>query len=124
MKRTWLVAFSAATLTAVLTLYVTRPVESPRIGSPLGFAGRDHPSLRSPGPLMPDEVSYQVPRDRIKAIDAPAFIAAAEATYVPDATPVIGVAVNGESRAYPVAVLSRSEIVNDRIRGRAIAVTW
>ncbi len=123
-KRTWVVAFSAAALSALLALYVTRPVQAPGIGSLSGFAGRDHPSLQSPDPLTPDEAGYQVPRDRIKAIDAPAFIAAASATHVPDAMHVIGVAVNGESRAYPVAILSRAEIVNDQIRGRAIAVTW
>jgi len=67
-KRTWVVAFSAATLSALLALYLTRPVQAPGIGSLSGFAGRDHASLRSPDQLMPDEIAYQVPRDRIKAI--------------------------------------------------------
>ena len=37
---------------------------------------------------------------------------------------VIGVSINGESRAYPLNLLSRHEIVNDTVGGKAIAVTW
>ena len=37
---------------------------------------------------------------------------------------VLGVSLNGESRAYPLNMLSRHEIVNDTVGGKAIAVTW
>ena len=37
---------------------------------------------------------------------------------------VLGVSINGESRAYPLNLLSRHEIVNDTVGGKAIAVTW
>ena len=37
---------------------------------------------------------------------------------------VLGVSINGESRAYSIPMLSRHEIVNDVIGGVPIAVTW
>ncbi len=37
---------------------------------------------------------------------------------------VIGVEIGGESRAYPIHILNLHEIVNDRVGGRLIAVTW
>lgn len=37
---------------------------------------------------------------------------------------VLGVAINGEARAYPVPLLSHHEVVNDVLGGEPIAVTW
>ena len=37
---------------------------------------------------------------------------------------VIGLEMEDEARAYSVPLLSTHEIVNDRLRGRTIAVTW
>jgi len=37
---------------------------------------------------------------------------------------VVGVAINGEARAYPIRLLSLHEIVNDKVGGQAILVTW
>ena len=37
---------------------------------------------------------------------------------------VIGVNINGESRAYPIPYLSAHEIVNDVVGGQPIAATW
>lgn len=66
-----------------------------------------------------------LPRDAIPAIDDPEFYSAqdAEAEYDPDEQ-IIGVAFDGEARAYSTAKLSRHEIVNDTVAGRKIAVTW
>lgn len=66
-----------------------------------------------------------LPRDAIPAIDEPQFYSAAEADpeYAPDEL-VLGVSLDGDSRAYSTALLSRHEIVNDIVGGRKIAVTW
>jgi hypothetical protein len=66
-----------------------------------------------------------LPRDGIPAIDNPQFLSAAEtdSEYAPDEL-VIGVSINGDSRAYSTGKLSRHEIVNDTVGGRPIAVTW
>ncbi len=64
-------------------------------------------------------------RDGIPAILDPIF--AGRAAGVAQMDPlerVMGVSINGESRAYPLNLLSRHEIVNDTVGGKAIAVTW
>lgn len=64
------------------------------------------------------------PRDGIQSVDAPKFVAPQEATWVAANTPVLGVAVGGEARAYPVHLIERHQIVNDMIGGEPIAVTY
>ena len=63
--------------------------------------------------------------DGISAILSPAFATAdeAEAWMSPD-EPLLGLSFNGESRAYPINMLSRHEIVNDVVGGVPVAVTW
>jgi hypothetical protein len=63
------------------------------------------------------------PRDGIPAIDAPSFAPVAEVD-LPGNEPVIGLTLEGESRAYPMRILMWHEIVNDEIQGRPVAVTW
>ncbi len=66
-------------------------------------------------------------RDGIRSIDDPTFLTAAEAEQREEMVPsefVIGVSINGESKAYPVNVLSQHEIANDTVGGRPIAITW
>jgi hypothetical protein len=48
---------------------------------------------------------------------------AAEAHLDPEA-PVVGVALGGEARAWPLGWLDWHEVANDRVGGRAIAVAW
>ena len=121
--KTWAAALGVALLAGLGALYATRP--APHGGTTTSaVAGRDYPSTNAPDPLSADEIGYQVPRDRIKAIDTPTFVPASQAGFVPDRVPVIGVAAGGEAKAYPVPLMSWVEIVNDSIGGRAIAVTW
>ena len=42
----------------------------------------------------------------------------------PDEELVIALTFNGESRAYPIRLLSLHEIVNDTIGGQAVTITW
>lgn len=69
-------------------------------------------------------ISGGVPRDGIPAITSPDIISASEATYMSDVDLVIGVAVNGRARAYPIDILNYHEIVNDNLAGRSICVTY
>lgn len=63
--------------------------------------------------------------DAIPAILQPEFVGAAQADeWLADDDLVIGVSVNGDSRAYSVPMLSAHEIVNDVVGGEPIAVTW
>lgn len=62
-------------------------------------------------------------RDCIPAIDDPAFATPENASIGPDAR-VVGLDVDGVPRAYPLARLAGHEVVNDRIAGRPVAVTY
>jgi len=64
------------------------------------------------------------PRDGIRSIDAPTFAAPELATWVKEETPVLGVALGGEARAYPVHVIDHHQVVNDQIGGVDVAVTY
>lgn len=66
-----------------------------------------------------------LPPDAIPAIDNPRFLNAqdADTEYAPDEL-ILGVAHNGEAKAYSTGLLSSHEIVNDTIGGAKIAVTW
>ena len=84
----------------------------------------------SVGPAAtPTERSYRIvtllPFDAIPAIDDPRFYSAveADAEYDEDEL-VLGVTINGESKAYSTSHLDSHEIVNDTLGGRVIAVTW
>jgi len=76
-----------------------------------------------------EERSYDIvtllPRDAIQSIDNPRFygVKEADAEYTADEL-VLGVTINGESKAYSTTFLDSHEIVNDTLGGRAIAVTW
>ena len=63
-------------------------------------------------------------KDGIPAIDQPRFVALDEYTGADDSEPVIGVTIGGQSRAYPLRILIWHEIVNDRLGGVPIAVTY
>ena len=78
-------------------------------------------------PLNPGrtlEIVTLLPRDGIQAILNPQFITPAEADRYTADEPVLGVSINGDSRAYSIPFLSGREIVNDTVGGVPTAVTW
>ena len=64
------------------------------------------------------------PKDGIPSIDHPAFVAAQQVNFLEPNDRVIGVAYNGEIKAYPVAILNWHEIVNDRYKGERVVVSF
>ncbi len=93
------------------------------------------------------EIVTLLPFDAIPAVLDPVFISAEEADAKltemleerfqrnadqallkgelgPDDALVLGVSINGDSRAYYIPTLSRVEIVNDTVGGQPLAVTW
>ena len=70
-------------------------------------------------------ISGGPPRDGIPAIDAPRFLRASSERRIGDREPVITVEIDGQTpRAYPIRYLTWHEIVNDRIGGIPVAVTF
>ncbi len=70
-------------------------------------------------------VSGGPPRDGIPPIDDPKAVPVEAADdWLDDREPVLVAEVGGNARGYPVQILVWHEIVNDRLGGRAIAVTY
>lgn len=63
------------------------------------------------------------PRDGIPAIDEPRFVPAGASGLAPDDR-VLGLEIDGETRAYPISILNWHEVVNDDFAGQAVAVTY
>ena len=63
------------------------------------------------------------PFDGIPPIYEPDFVSAAEAALIDDEL-IMGIAIDGKARAYPVTVLRFREIVNDDLGGVPLLVTW
>jgi len=64
------------------------------------------------------------PKDGIPALSDPELIDAEAASYLKPDDRVIGVTMDGISRAYPIAILNWHEIVNDTINDQRYAVTF
>jgi len=78
----------------------------------------------TPADLRPEEIVTVLPKDAIPAILRPTFGDSKSAAWLSGRDLIVGVEFGGDSRAYPVATLSRHEIVNDTVAGQPIAVTW
>ena len=74
---------------------------------------------------LADIISGGPPKDGIPAIDAPNFDTIEQAQeWLVEQSPVIAVEIDGEAKAYPLAVLTWHEIANDEISGVPISVTF
>jgi len=76
--------------------------------------------------VHPSELRQGCPggTDCIPSIDDPTFQSVDEATWLASGDLVIGVEIDGETRAYPLRILNVHEIVNDRVAGEPVAVTY
>ena len=87
------------------------------------FAGRN---FLNPLTFPHDKIDRVYQQDATLALIDPRFVpaASAEARYLSDNDLVIGVRLNGISKAYPHKMAWYHQIVNDRIGGQPIAVTF
>jgi len=69
-------------------------------------------------------VSGGPPKDGIPSIDKPVFKPVAEDTELATNDPVIGLAIAGQARAYPLRILIWHEIVNDTVGDIPVTVTY
>jgi hypothetical protein len=74
-----------------------------------------------------------IPRDGLPAMVLPRSLdargldslnAAGHSAFLMPRDRVIGIALGGQARAYPLSILDWHEVVNDTLAGRAILVTW
>lgn len=85
---------------------------------------RDDPTVL-PGLDAEEIISGGPPPDGILPIDEPCFdtVPAADA-WLQDQSPVLVVEVGDDRRAYPLAILTQHEIVNDVVGGEPLVVTY
>ncbi len=122
--RIWILALMA--LVAFLALLTrtgdgrgTRPA-APAL-EPVDPSSVDDP-VRAGAPL-PDGYRPLLRRDDIAPVYSPELVGPEEIDWAP-ATLVVGVAVDAEAHAYPVNFMNVHEMVNDRIGGIPVLVSW
>ena len=94
----------------------------------------DNEDISEPKIMITDGTKHTVPLDKIlsggpppdgiPSIDSPKFVTSSEADFVSDSDIVLGLNINGDTRAYPLFILVWHEIVNDRVGGIPVAVTY
>ena len=104
----------------VLAQVVASPAED------VASALADMRDPRLPPPLInPDEIwSGGPPPDGIPALYQPRFERARDIDWLAEAEPVLAVTIGGETRAYPIQIMTWHEIANDTIGGIPVAVTY
>jgi hypothetical protein len=136
-------AVVALGLTVAQTGFATITTQTPTVG-----AQSDEPLLEHPGriedPGTPafstsgwatdfsvsavpfgEIISGGPGKDGIPAIDSPAFESIEDARgWIDGEGPVIALEIDGDARAYPLAVLTWHEIVNDTVGGEPLIITF
>jgi hypothetical protein len=64
------------------------------------------------------------PKDGIPSIDNPRFVKPASSTQLDDSDLVLGISLNGVSKAYPLPIMNWHEIVNDFFVDLPVVVTF
>lgn len=107
----------ATLLTALATTLATVASAQPPV---------DEPKLMTAAPAeYRANIRTGAAKDGIPSIDEPAFqdVESADA-FLDDRDRVIGIYMNGEARAYPQRILVWHEIVNDRVGGDPVSITY
>lgn len=81
------------------------------------------PDPTTDGSELPRGYRLAFPRDAIAPVYDPEFVQANDIDWTDDSL-VIGLEIDGQSKAYPVSFLNRREMVIDRLAGIPILVTW
>lgn len=64
------------------------------------------------------------PKDGIPAISNPKLIKASQADFLGDKDRIVGINIDGVTKAYPISILNWHEIVNDKINEQNFAITY
>lgn len=118
----WSVAWLAGCILLGVLHVSCAQAQSPRTAPrPVQASGFDLQALRLPI----NEIFFGgVKKDGIPALVDPPMIPAADIADLSDGERVIGVAGAKEARAYPIKIVIWHEVVNDRLEGTPIAVTY
>lgn len=144
-KRKWLVGLSTfIVIGAILSILLyalnsgslsSRPISGTSLPNSLKLVHGISTSAAGQQSSCGSEVKHIVPLDQIvnggpppdgiPSIDNPKFLSIADASkFLKDSDLVIGLSINGETRAYPLLILVWHEIVNDKVGGVPVAITY
>jgi hypothetical protein len=84
----------------------------------------DHPDFPDPLIDLNELVSGGPPPEGIPSLDRPLFEPVADVDWLEPDEPVISLTVSGRTKAYPIRIMTWHEIVNDRLAGVPVAVTY
>jgi hypothetical protein len=110
------------------------PAAKPEAAPPAGASPKAPPAAPDPNESYGFAITRQLVdrakiiaggpgRDGIHAIDAPSFAGPEAADAIAPETPVLGVSIDGDARAYPIPILEYHQIVTTR-SGVPIAVSY
>lgn len=78
-----------------------------------------------PMTIRPEEIVWGgVRKDGIPALTDPKSVAAGDAAFLEDSETVFGLAIGGETRAYPQRILDWHEMANDRVGGQPVVLSY
>ncbi len=83
-----------------------------------------HPAFPDPLIDLDDLLPGGPPPDGIPSIDYPLFQPVSEVNWLEDDEPVLALTIDGRTKAYPIRIITWHEIVNDRLAGVPVAVTY
>lgn len=83
-----------------------------------------HPDFPDPLINLDDLLPGGPPPDGIPSIDYPLFEPVSEVDWLDDDEPVLSLTIDGKTKAYPIRIMMWHEIVNDRLAGVPVAVTY
>ena len=84
----------------------------------------EHPDFPDPLINLDDLLPGGPPPDGIPSIDYPLFQPVSEVDWLEDDEPVLSLTIEGRTKAYPIRIMMWHEIVNDRLAGVPVAVTY
>jgi len=91
----------------------------------LAMVGCSERKLGEPTPFPVEElVSGGVPKDGIPALTSPPKVSASSASFLATSSLVAGVAHNGDAVAYPIMVMDKHEVANDRVGDRFTVISY
>jgi hypothetical protein len=117
---------SVITSLAVLVAFCFRPTATPEPGSDEPLVRADPLETYDPvsaGEPLPEGFRQLLPRDVIEPVYDPVFVSPEEVDWEPE-TLIVGSAIGDDARAYPVSYLNIHEMVNDKIAGIPVLVSW
>lgn len=102
----------------------TTHLRSARDRPPSALDDPAHPDFPDPLIDLDDLLSGGPPPDGIPSIDYPLFQPVSEVNWLDDDEPVLSLTIDGQTKAYPIRIMTWHEIVNDRLAAVPVALTY